>query len=347
MLSARDIYDLENQQLEEATGDTPQKIGGRRVSSNFSDTGGTSIFSEADVEPFPRQPAYKPKTTPKKKLAKYLKIANKDSTHMSAYSEGILDHLYEQQSDESRECELPSNITAEMYNILINWIVYISFKYKLTMDTFCLACYLIKFCLSDPKFSSLGDDRYLFGVTCLEIAEKTEEGWDEPTIRFKDYISLLSKYVKHTVYSEKDILEMERQILAVIHFHVTFSTPVPFLRIFSTILENDSKTHNLAKYLVEYSMTDYDLMCSYSPSELAAGAEFLSKYTITGDYGFWSDDLEHYSRTDKAQAQNVAWDIYKMITDRQSKNSNLTAVIRKYSVDKFENVAKIELLEPN
>ena len=84
---------------------------------------------------------------------------------------------------------------------------------------------------------------------------------------------------------------MEMKILRVLNFSLGRPLPLHFLRRASKIGEVDAEQHTLAKYLMELSMLDYD-MVHFAPSQIAAGAFCLALKIL--DNGEWTPTLQHY-----------------------------------------------------
>ncbi len=295
MLSARDLYEMESMTPEEQY-------------RKFSDSGGISIFTQLETEPFPRRPIQIRETTPKKSLSKYLDDFTKKD--VAKYSNVIINHYFEQENDEHHSCSLPRNITNQMYNELIAKLFDIKNKLYLYQETFFTACYIIKFCLSDSKFASITFNQFeLLGLASLKIAEKSDQGFDAHSATIKQYIDTLDN-----IFTKQDFLKMEQQVLNSIHFHTTFITPISFLLVFSAIIDpDDEKGYTLAKNIAEYCLTDFNLICSYLPSQLAIASQYLANWSIRGNIDFYTDDLEHYSRMSKEETKYIATQIYNFI----------------------------------
>ena len=107
----------------------------------------------------------------------------------------------------------------------------------------------------------------LVGVTAMLIASKYEEMY-APEIN--DFV-----YITDNAYQKQDICSMERYILKTLDFNLGRPLPLHFLRRNSKAGEVDANKHTLAKYLMELTITDYD-MVHIHPSEIAAASLCLS-----------------------------------------------------------------------
>ena len=84
---------------------------------------------------------------------------------------------------------------------------------------------------------------------------------------------------------------MEMKILRVLNVSLGRPLPLHFLCRASKVGEVDVEQHTLAKYLMELSMLDYD-MVHFAPSQIAAGAFCLALKIL--DNGEWTPTLQHY-----------------------------------------------------
>uniref|UniRef100_A0A8C6GSP5 Cyclin N-terminal domain-containing protein n=1 Tax=Mus spicilegus TaxID=10103 RepID=A0A8C6GSP5_MUSSI len=161
-------------------------------------------------------------------------------------------------------------VTGNMRAILIDWLIQVQMKFRLLQETMYMTVSIIDQFMQNscvPKKML-----QLVGVTAMFIASKYEEMYP-PEI------------AKH------QIRQMEMKILRVLNFSLGHPLPLPFLRRTSKVGEVDVKQHTLAKYLMELSMLDYD-MVHFAPSQIAAGAFCLALKIL--DNGEWTPTLQHY-----------------------------------------------------
>ena len=123
----------------------------------------------------------------------------------------------------------------------------------------------------------------LVGVTAMFVASKYEEMY-RPEIG--DFA-----FVTDNTYTKFQIRQMEMKILRALNFSLGRPLPLHFLRRASKIGEVDVELHTLAKYLMELTMLDYD-MVHFPPSQIAAGAFCLALKIL--DNGEWTPTLQHY-----------------------------------------------------
>ena len=91
-------------------------------------------------------------------------------------------------------------------------------------------------------------------------------------------------FVTDNTYTKFQIRQMEMKILRALNFSLGRPLPLHFLRRASKIGEVDVELHTLAKYLMELTMLDYD-MVHFPPSQIAAGAFCLALKIL--DNGEW------------------------------------------------------------
>ncbi|VDP23800.1 unnamed protein product [Echinostoma caproni] len=129
----------------------------------------------------------------------------------------------------------------------------------------------------------------LVGIASLFIAAKFEEMYP-PDI--SDFTA-----VTHNAFTKADIRNCEQTILQSIDFYLSIPIPLVHLRRFSRAVDADRTMHNLAKYLLELTIQEYDL--AYLPGNLrAAVALCLSRalcHQTSNLEEAWCDVLEYLS----------------------------------------------------
>uniref|UniRef100_A0A8C2UTC6 G2/mitotic-specific cyclin-B1 n=1 Tax=Chinchilla lanigera TaxID=34839 RepID=A0A8C2UTC6_CHILA len=176
---------------------------------------------------------------------------------------------------------LGREITGNMRAILIDWLVQVQMKFRLLQETMYMTVSIIDRFMQNncvPKKML-----QLVGVTAMFIASKYEEMYPPEIGDFA--------YVTNNTYTKHQIRQMEMKILRVLNFGLGRPLPLHFLRRASKIGEVDVEQHTLAKYLMELSMLDYD-MVHFPPSQIAAGAFCLAQKILNN--GEWTPTLQHY-----------------------------------------------------
>lgn len=248
------------------------------------------------------------------------------------YLKEIMNHWFNQEQSERQYTSITSpDITSSMIFTLSDWLSDVANKFKLVKESLCLSQMILKYCLCDAEFSDLQRSKLqLLGTTCLMIGSKVEEIYAPSP---NDYI-----YITDKAYTKKELLEMEQRVLKTIQFHTTFITPLLYIRVFSRVLQNSSKIHVLATYLMLVAMENIGMLEIYLPSEIAAGAEYLALTSLDEPMTNWNTDILVVT-IDKAK--QVASEILATVEILQ--NKNYTALKRQYAQSKFLEVSKIQL----
>uniref|UniRef100_A0A663F233 Cyclin B1 n=1 Tax=Aquila chrysaetos chrysaetos TaxID=223781 RepID=A0A663F233_AQUCH len=152
-------------------------------------------------------------------------------------------------------------INGNMRAVLMDWLVQVQLKFRLQQETLYLAVAVTDRFLQDNLVSK--KMLQLVGTTAMFIASKYEE-------MFPPHIGDFAYITDHS-YTKLQIYQMEMKILQALDFGVSFPLPPHFLRRISKVSEMDFQQHWLAKYLMELSILDYD-MVHLLPSKTAAAA---------------------------------------------------------------------------
>uniref|UniRef100_A0A1Q3EVA1 Putative g2/mitotic-specific cyclin a n=1 Tax=Culex tarsalis TaxID=7177 RepID=A0A1Q3EVA1_CULTA len=228
-------------------------------------------------------------------------------------------------------------INHKMRTILIDWINEVHYQFKLEIDTYHMTVSIIdrylQLVTDTPK-----KELQLVGVTAMFIASKYEE-------LFPPEISDFA-YITDDTYKKKQILEMERQIVRVLDFHLGKPLPTHFLRRFSKAAKAADKNHLVAKYLIELASIDYST-AHYKPSEIAAAALYISLYLFpvaasgsgaaVAEPKVWSKTLEHYTHYTVEQLTPVVQRLAKLV--KNAPTVKVQAVYSKYQSSKFEKIS--------
>ncbi|KAM8793540.1 LOW QUALITY PROTEIN: G2/mitotic-specific cyclin-B1-like [Eudromia elegans] len=176
-------------------------------------------------------------------------------------------------------------ITGNMRTILIDWLVQVQMKFRLLQETMYMTVAIIDRFLQDNIVSKT--TLQLVGVTAMFIASKYEEMYPPEIGDFA--------FVTDHTYTTSQIRQMEMKILQALDFSLGRPLPLHFLRRASKIAEVDLEQHTLAKYLMELSMVDYE-MVHFPPSKTAAAASCLAlKVLDGGEWVSWlTPTLQHY-----------------------------------------------------
>ncbi|NXM80297.1 CCNB2 protein, partial [Oenanthe oenanthe] len=223
----------------------------------------------------------------------------------------------------------PTN--GRMRAILVDWLVQVHSRFRLLQETLymCVAImdrFLQSYPIPRKKLQ-------LVGVTALLVASKYEE------ILCPDVADFV--YITDNAYTSNEIREMEMIILKELNFDLGRPLPVHFLRRASKAGEADVKQHTLAKYLMELTLIDYD-MVHHRPSEIAAAALCLSQKVL--GQSKWDKKQQYYTGYAEDSLVMTMKHIAKNVVKVNEKLTKHIAVKNKYASSKLMNISTIPQL---
>ncbi|XWS62972.1 hypothetical protein CRYUN_Cryun06bG0056500 [Craigia yunnanensis] len=255
------------------------------------------------------------------------------------FSSSIYEHLHSLEIEEKRRPlpnyleKVQNDITVNMREILIEWLVEVTEEYKLVSDTLYLTVSYIDRFLSSHAISR--NKLQLLGVSCMLIASKYEE-ITPPHI--DDFC-----YITDNSYTKEEVVEMEKDILKLLDFEVGTPTTRIFLRILMRATREKCKYQELqleflSCYLAELSLLDYGCV-QFLPSIVASAAIFLSRFIIQPKIHPWNKSLQYYSGYRPSDLKECVLAINGLHLNRRG--SYLRAVTEKYMQHKFNCVAML------
>lgn len=223
-------------------------------------------------------------------------------------------------------------INARMRAVLIDWLIQVHCKFQLLQETLYLTVTVLdRFLQVQPVSRKM---LQLVGVTAMLVASKYEEMYCPEVGDFS--------YITDDAFSKVQILEMERMILRCLNFDLGRPLPLHFLRRASKAGNADAGQHTLAKYLMELTLLDYD-MVHLHPSEVAAGALCLSQLLLSGTT--WTPTQQHYSTYDEEHLKPIMQHMAKNLVIVNEGKSKLQAVKNKYASSKLMRISLIPQLK--
>ncbi|XP_048736661.1 G2/mitotic-specific cyclin-B-like [Ostrea edulis] len=322
---------------------TRQKMGKSKATSSLKDL----VESETKVEPSVEAVKNVPKTEillgppesmdisedkPEafsKALLKVEDIDENDKDNPQLVSEYVNDiYLYMKELEEKYPVKPKFlegyEITGKMRAILIDWLCQVHHRFHLLQETLYLTVSIIdRFLQIHPVPRN---KLQLVGVTSMLIASKYEEMY-APEVA--DFV-----YITDNAYQKKDIREMEALILKTLDFSMGKPLCLHFLRRNSKAGGVDASKHTLAKYLMELTIIEYD-MVQYNPSQIAAAALCLSMKLLDGSK--WTDTLSHYSSYSEKDLLPLMQKLCSLVV--KAETYKLTAVRTKYASSKFMKIS--------
>ncbi|XP_040009446.1 G2/mitotic-specific cyclin-B2-like isoform X2 [Xiphias gladius] len=223
-------------------------------------------------------------------------------------------------------------ITERMRALLIDWLVQVHSRFQLLQETLYLTVAVLDRFLQVQPVSRR--KLQLVGVTAMLVACKYEEMYAPEVGDFA--------YITDNAFTKSQILEMEQLVLRSLNFQLGRPLPLHFLRRASKVANSDVERHTLAKYLMELTLLDYD-MVHYRPSEVAAASLCLSQLLLDGLP--WSPTQQHYSTYDEAHLKPIVQHIAKNVVTVNEGKSKFQAVKNKYSSSKLMKISLIPQLK--
>ncbi|KAJ6793327.1 putative cyclin-B3-1 [Iris pallida] len=189
---------------------------------------------------------------------------------------------------------LQSDITPKMRGILINWLIEVHHKFQLMQETLFLMVDVLDRVLSILPVKK--DELQMVGLTALLLASKYEDYWHP---KINELISISAN-----LYTRDQMLDMEKLILRELRFRLNVPTPYVFMLRFLKAAQSDKKLENLAFYLIELCLVEYEAL-KYRPSLLCASAIYVARCTLQMTPP-WTGLLSKYARYKESQLRHLS-----------------------------------------
>ncbi|KAE8396526.1 cyclin-like protein [Aspergillus alliaceus] len=206
----------------------------------------------------------------------------------------------------------------KMRGILVDWLIEVHTRFRLLPETLFLAVNIIDRFLSAEVVAL--DRLQLVGVAAMFIASKYEEVLSPHVANFS--------HVADETFSDKEILDAERHILATLEYNMSYPNPMNFLRRISKADNYDIQTRTLGKYLMEISLLDHRFM-AYRQSHVGAAAMYLARLIL--ERGPWDATLAYYAGYDEKEIDPV----FRLMIDYLHRPVCHEAFFKKYASKKF------------
>ncbi len=217
-----------------------------------------------------------------------------------------------------------------MRAILVDWIIEVHQKFKLRPETLYITVNLVDRFLYKKRVQRSA--LQLVGVGAMLIACKYEEIYS-PELRGMVYITDKS-------YSRDEILQMEYAILSTLNFDMLYISPYTFLTRFHFVTMDDNKSLFLAQYILEFSLLEYKML-QYKSSVKAAACLYISR-KLLDIKPVWPYAVVSVSTYNSNYIKPCIKDICKLLD--LVPTITLRACIHKFSMKKYMEVAKIDLM---
>ncbi|KAI1912517.1 G2/mitotic-specific cyclin [Ophidiomyces ophidiicola] len=170
----------------------------------------------------------------------------------------------------------------KMRGILVDWLIEVHTRFRLLPETLFLTVNIIDRFLSIDMVAL--DRLQLVGVAAMFIAAKYEEVLSPHVATFS--------HVADDTFSDKEILDAERHILATLNYDISYPNPMNFLRRISKADNYDVQTRTFGKFLMEISLLDHRFM-GYRQSHIAAAAMYFARLIL--ERGPWDSTISYYA----------------------------------------------------
>merc|ERR1711875_46937 len=222
----------------------------------------------------------------------------------------------------------------KMRAVLVDWLVEVQIQFKLLQETLFLTVNTIDRFLAIEGKTLHRSKLQLVGVAAMFLVSKIEEVY-APAV--SDFV-----YITDNAYTESEIKQMELRIIRALSFDLCQPIALNFLRRYSKAGEVDVLQHSLAKFSLEVSLLDTNLMSV--PGSLLASAclclAILLLDSSTSHLTVWTKNLAFYSGYSQAAVlellPRVASNLVSFI-----KSNKLLAIKNKYKSSKFLKVAEL------
>ncbi|XP_056318816.1 G2/mitotic-specific cyclin-B2 [Danio aesculapii] len=224
------------------------------------------------------------------------------------------------------------DINGRMRALLVDWLIQVHSRFQLLQETLYMTVAILdRFLQVQPVTRR---KLQLVGVTAMLIACKYEEM----------YVPMVGDfaYIADDAFTKAQIREMEMLMLSGLNFKLGRPLPLHFLRRASKAGNADAEKHTLAKYFLELTLLDYD-MVHYNPSETAAAALCLSQLVLDGQK--WSSTQQHYSTYDEAHLKPIMQLIAKNLVMVNEGLSKHLTVRKKYASSRLMKISLLPQLK--
>ncbi|XP_061451208.1 G2/mitotic-specific cyclin-B2 isoform X2 [Rhineura floridana] len=224
-----------------------------------------------------------------------------------------------------------AELSGRMRAILVDWLIQVHARFQLLQETLYMCVAIMDRYLQAQPVSR--KELQLVGVTAMLLAAKYEEIY-APSIW--DFV-----YMTDQAYTSAQIRVMEQKILKELNFALGRPLPLHFLRRTAKVSDTSAESYLLAKYLMELTLLDYD-MVHYNPSEIAAAALCLSQKAFSE--GQWNPKLCYYTGYEEESLTPVMKHMAKNVVRVNRNLTKYLAVKNKYSSSRFLRISTLPQL---
>lgn len=227
--------------------------------------------------------------------------------------------------------KLNHDITPHKRAELVDWLVQLQNMFELDHEPLYMAVKIADQYLM--RKSVVNEHLQLLYMTSLLISAKFDERL--PPLQISDLIQ--SARAKFSIkYTRKQLINLEVDILTTLNFSIRYPLSYGFLRRFARCTSSDKRTLNLARYILESSLLEYE-MIEVLESKMAAGSLLLA-FQMLHNSEAWTETAKFYTGYEQEELYPLSVKLNDMITRLSKKNS---ATRKKYSHECFMEVARV------
>lgn len=134
-------------------------------------------------------------------------------------------------------------------------------------------------------------------------------------------------YICDDAYTRRDLIRMEMSILKAVGFDIGLPLSYSFLRRFARVSKASMETLTLARFILETSLMDYDLLDV--KDSLAAASSLMLALLIQKVPAKWTATLEYYTGFKLSDIRQTTLRMHVML--EKMKTKNLKTIRNKYS----------------
>jgi cyclin A len=223
------------------------------------------------------------------------------------------------------------DVTAEMRMTLIEWIVYMATHMRLHAATYFLAVDIVdRYLAVSPNVPRA--QLNVIGITAVFIAAKHEQ-----QLEADDCAGISAPH-----FTEEQVLDMERTILAALGVVTTVTTPYPLLAHLLSVSQAPTPVRHAAMYFLEHAVLDYAHL-RFPPSQLANASLYLAHLLLQREP--WPSELQ---RDGDAQRVGDFIECARNLLDFviATADSSHQGIRSKYSRAAHSEVAQLPLPDP-
>ena len=233
-----------------------------------------------------------------------------------------------------------------IWAVLVDWMAQICECFDLSYETMALATYIFdKYIVSSTSWSRFRRFSQLVLGTSINLSCKTQNSTGFPIFTQRDVI-----FCADVIFSEDDVLMMERDILHHLGWKLAIPTPLDFIDIFlsSHVRQHPtypSKVRSMCIYISELILqTDISLRCR--PSLIAAATIILAQFVLRDEFindttpFLWSEELERTTSVCFSEITQLVISITRAINQIQTAYPELTVINLRHKKEHRHEVAK-------